>query len=190
MPTIREARAQLPGDAGESGRERAEGSMDEDALTCGKGDGFGERDVRHDRVGDGCGGEGRVDVVGLGGDDTVLVADEDGRIPARAVSGQHRHLLAHGETRDPLTDGAHGAGDLQARHVRRLRQPFLVLVQALPQVDVDEPHRGVGDVDRDLSGTGQRIGQVDEGEHGWIAEAGDLDSLHEDLLSITHGVMR
>ena len=50
------------------------------------------------------------------------------------------------------------AGHLQPRHERRLGHPGNVAIDALSEVQIDQPDRCVRDVDRNLAGPGDRIG--------------------------------
>jgi hypothetical protein len=67
-------------------------------------------------------------------------------------------MLADVEAGRPGAELPHRPRDLEAGNERRLRQAGPVFVQPLAQEDVDEPDRGVADVDRDLPRTRRRIG--------------------------------
>lgn len=152
--------------------------MDEDALTRGHAGDAGECEGGHRRVGDGRDGEGGIDAVALRGYDEGLVADEHRGIPSRAGGGERDHLLADREAGHPVAERAYRARDLKTGNERRLGQPLLVLEQPLAEEDVDEPDGRVGDVDRDLSGPGFRIGQIDDAQHARVAESCEVNGFH------------
>ena len=138
--------------------------------------------LRHRRVGNDRDGERRVDVVSLRRHDERLRADVHRGVPARPGGRQRDHPLADAQAGHAVAERADGSGHLEPGDERRLRHSRPVLVQPLAEEDVDQPDRGVADVDRDLARPGRGVRQVDEREDGGVAELGGLNSLHGDHL--------
>jgi len=131
-----------------------------------------------------CDSQAGIDVIALGGHHVCLVPDVHRRVAAGSAGGQCHHRLADGEAGDAVAQRPHSAGHFEAGDVRRSRQPLALLVQPLPEVDVDDSDCGVGDVDGDLTRARCRIRQLGDGEHGWIAIVADLHSLHGTALLV------
>jgi P-type E1-E2 ATPase len=91
------------------------------------------------------------------------VHDRDRGVPALGPGARQRHQrLPDPQALYAFTQRADGAGHLQARHVRWLRQALPVVVQALADVDVDQADGGVADIDRDLTRAWDRVRQLSE----------------------------